>query len=692
MALLLPVDWVWGSPEPVHAQRTSWAVVVGINDYLAYEDSSFGDLRGAERDARSFRQALLDLWHVPDDNIRLLLNTQATRAAIEEALVEWLGTEVHPGDRVFFFFAGHGSQAPDHDGDEEDGLDETLVPTDVDLDSYRRDIRDDDLRRWLANLPSPEIIVILDSCHSGTATREAIGYVQARSLPGRPQPVLSKARSNPTEEGHRASMASMDLGSVAVELAAAASNQSAMDAFFPGSEGRGGFYGGVFTTHLLEVLKRTRGTLTFLDLHRLVFNAVKVGRFYQDPQAYGQLDRSVFPQEAGGRRVAERSEPVGEAPRLIGKEDGRVFVSQGGNSGLRAGQVLRADGGAQVQLMEVQDERSIGRVLSGRVGGDEELRHASLRIPESRLLVFCDSLEPELLSAVERETAGEPGVELNPDPSPRSDLMLRKARDGKAVLLTGRDGALRGRVPFHELDRTAADLAAALRRELVVKQLSHLENLRPPFRVELGIRGRKRVFRFGEAITFSVVSEESGYLTLVDLDAEGTLTLLYPNPWTDSRGWIEAGQRVEVPAPSMGFSLRIAPPEGMGVVRAIVTKEPLRMPLASAASGGFLNAHEEAPAMARELLEALKIASWSGQVTDRERATQEILSESWASSLVTYQTMEMQPPAFSPNGTTGPEPIAPWEAHRPADQTPPLPAASPASWTGTFRESRQLQE
>lgn len=39
-------------------------------------------------------------------------------------------TDQQPGDSLFFHFSGHGSQQYDRNGDEEDGYDETICPTD----------------------------------------------------------------------------------------------------------------------------------------------------------------------------------------------------------------------------------------------------------------------------------------------------------------------------------------------------------------------------------------------------------------------------------------------------------------------------------------------------------------------------------------------------------------------------------
>jgi metacaspase-1 len=64
-------------------------------------------------------------------------------------------------------YSGHGTQIPDDDGDEADGMDEALCPVDYQTEGM---IRDDDIYRELvATLPAGcRLTVLMDCCHSGT--------------------------------------------------------------------------------------------------------------------------------------------------------------------------------------------------------------------------------------------------------------------------------------------------------------------------------------------------------------------------------------------------------------------------------------------------------------------------------------------------------------------------------------------
>lgn len=63
--------------------------------------------------------------------------------------------------------AGHGSQKRDYTGDESDGMNETLVPTDHERAGQ---LIDDELNKRLVNPlgPGVRLHALLDACHSGT--------------------------------------------------------------------------------------------------------------------------------------------------------------------------------------------------------------------------------------------------------------------------------------------------------------------------------------------------------------------------------------------------------------------------------------------------------------------------------------------------------------------------------------------
>ncbi|MBI5622386.1 MAG: ankyrin repeat domain-containing protein [Elusimicrobia bacterium] len=140
----------------------NYAVVVGIEKYPDLPDARF-----AENDARAMREHLLALGF-PSRNIALLTGTQASRAALVKNLEAWLARNVGEKSTVAFYYSGHG--APDlKTGDA------YLVPADGDpayLEETGYPLKR--LYQKLNALPAARLIVMLDSCFSGTGERSVV--------------------------------------------------------------------------------------------------------------------------------------------------------------------------------------------------------------------------------------------------------------------------------------------------------------------------------------------------------------------------------------------------------------------------------------------------------------------------------------------------------------------------------------
>lgn len=115
-----------------------------------------------------------------------LLNEAATVAKVTSAIQSASGT-LHAGDILLVFYAGHGAQVPDGNGDEDDGYDETWC-------LYDRMLVDDELYTlWNGFEAGVRILVISDSCHSGTVTR-AMSLVESAMVLA-PHPLTRAAKS-----------------------------------------------------------------------------------------------------------------------------------------------------------------------------------------------------------------------------------------------------------------------------------------------------------------------------------------------------------------------------------------------------------------------------------------------------------------------------------------------------------------
>ena len=97
--------------------------------------------------------------------------------------------------------------------------------------------------------------------------------------------------------------------------------------------------------------------------------------------------------------------------------------------------------------------------------------------------------------------------------------------------------------------------------------------------VRLEIRPSTRI-RIGEAVTYRVHSGRAGHLLIVDAAADGTVTQLFPNRFSERSGQgaaIAAGRPVEIPNAYYGFALEAGPPAGRGKLVAVVTEDPVSL-------------------------------------------------------------------------------------------------------------------
>jgi WD40 repeat protein len=134
-------------------------VIVGINDYMFMSQRSKLDCAVPDAQAidQSFRKLSKPLFRSIES--RMLLDRQATRANVLEAL-GWLKQSARPGDKAVFFYAGH--------GDNKVTGQFFLLPADVKVDNLAATgISDDDLKSAIGELPCSALLM-LDACYAGS--------------------------------------------------------------------------------------------------------------------------------------------------------------------------------------------------------------------------------------------------------------------------------------------------------------------------------------------------------------------------------------------------------------------------------------------------------------------------------------------------------------------------------------------
>ncbi|WP_326537130.1 caspase family protein [Pseudorhodoferax sp.] len=172
------------STKKTSAKPKALSLHLGLNlvSASAYEGWT-GPLQACEFDANDMAALAKGQGMKPT----VLLTKKATRAALLSGLRSAAKT-LKTGDLFFLSYSGHGGQVPDRNKDEPDRKDETWC-------LYDGQLIDDELYLELSRFAAGvRVLVLSDSCHSGSVTRE-------RTPP--PPPPGTRAKLMPDAVGQR---------------------------------------------------------------------------------------------------------------------------------------------------------------------------------------------------------------------------------------------------------------------------------------------------------------------------------------------------------------------------------------------------------------------------------------------------------------------------------------------------------
>lgn len=144
-------------------------LIIGIDDYKFIDPK----LEGSVNDAKNIEKLVVDTLHFKKTQITSLLNSKATKDNIINTIKTMLIQKTKAGDRVLFYYSGHGDQIKDESGDEKDNYDETLVAVDASLsgEMIKNMVTDDEIKKLFDQITDRHVMIIVDSCHSGTITK-----------------------------------------------------------------------------------------------------------------------------------------------------------------------------------------------------------------------------------------------------------------------------------------------------------------------------------------------------------------------------------------------------------------------------------------------------------------------------------------------------------------------------------------
>ncbi len=184
----LTISLIAGASLALPVQAEDRALLIGVGKY---QNPEF-NLPGIDLDINMMQKAAKLLGF---DNIKTILDEQTTLSNVTKTMEDYLINGVSSNDRVLIYFSGHGTHIPDESGDEADKVDEVLTMHDLKRatiagkPSLKGVLVDDELNDILKKIPSKNILLLLDACNSGTATK---GITLSRGTLGEDLPTIPK--------------------------------------------------------------------------------------------------------------------------------------------------------------------------------------------------------------------------------------------------------------------------------------------------------------------------------------------------------------------------------------------------------------------------------------------------------------------------------------------------------------------
>jgi hypothetical protein len=455
------------------------ALLVGINAYPNF--ARHEQLSGCVNDVEAMATLLRGTYGFED--VVTLIEEAATRDGVLAALNE-LAARVEDDDVVVVHYSGHGSQMTDREGDEPDGLDETIVPNDSGRAPHpNRDITDDELYAWIRGVTgkTQNLTLIFDCCHSGTITRDVFGsrsrWVEPDERPASelpPSSIPARARDAGRDTGPSDWL---PIGKY-VLIAGCQDDESSYE--HEASDDGSVVEHGALTYFLTQELARTTPGTTYRDAFERVRTRVSAAYPRQHPQLEGTTHRELF-----GVRDFEPMRFVG-----VTRREGKVVsLAAGAAHGVvvgsewdvyragtrRAGKAARALGRVRVTAVRAveADATIASEETEGSIGPDDRAVEAERPVTVPRLSVALEapaeygSQADELRAALAKSTLvapvdAEAAQDLRAYAIParatsRQPVPQLGAVDRAVWAVVGRDGRLA--MPVHPIDeRGVVDL------------------------------------------------------------------------------------------------------------------------------------------------------------------------------------------------------------------------------------------
>jgi hypothetical protein len=257
------------------------ALLVGINKYPD------APLRGCVNDVDDAANLMVERGLFTKNQVRKLVDGRATTAAIRERL-EWLVGSAKPGDKLLFWYSGHGTMLPTRSlsGDVVANAC-AICPVDFDWTPDHA-LTTSDFAEIFRNIPEGVIFQwVSDSCHSGDLTRAISNGGEYRAPRQYPMPAdIAWRKETACSLGiePKSFDKAMPEGLQGAFISGCQADQTSSDAFLKGK------YCGALSAALLERLDTVWQGEPMTVLVEEVHAQLEREKFSQNPQLHGAVD------------------------------------------------------------------------------------------------------------------------------------------------------------------------------------------------------------------------------------------------------------------------------------------------------------------------------------------------------------------------------------------------------------------
>ena len=160
--------------EPAAEDRSKWLFVIGIENYKTTDDILF-----SRRSADLFKQVAMKTLGIRERQAYVLLDDDATSASIQDKL-RFMLRNVKAGDKIYFYYSGHGIPAPNKDNAAYILAADKSPDFVADNDFFAVD----SIYKTLTDSPASQVIAFMDSCFTGQTDGKSVfgGTKAATSL------------------------------------------------------------------------------------------------------------------------------------------------------------------------------------------------------------------------------------------------------------------------------------------------------------------------------------------------------------------------------------------------------------------------------------------------------------------------------------------------------------------------------